>query len=176
MICKYINIPKYTPQQIHLYTKTYILYTMFSLKESLPNEKKENEEQLIEKYKAYSMEYLKYKYKKVDKKINAGYTLICGIIFIELLYLTMTLISGASISKNMKEITTNTAANFSNASVANVFIESGEFNIYSNVICIGCILGIILVAYILFIIFTKYNKEQEFYDKVIDIKMDEAKL
>ena len=149
---------------------------MFSLKELLPNEKKENDEQLINKYKDYSMEYLNYKREKVTKKIKANAMIIYGIIFVEFLYLFATLISGKEISNDISKLASDGATNFSNETVANVFIASGEFNIWSGVVYILCILGAIYAAYLFFMICTKHDKEREFYDSVIDIKMDEKKL
>ena len=149
---------------------------MFSLKELLPNEKKENDEQLVSKYKAYSMEYLNYKREKVVKKLKTNAMIIYLIIFIEFLYLFGTMIAGREISNDVSKLASNGATNFSNETVANVFITSGEFNIWSSVVYILCILGAMCVAYLLFVSYTKHDKEIEFYDEVIDAKMDERKL
>ena len=147
---------------------------MSRLSNILPNEKGKEENELIAKYKAYKMDYLVHVRDKAEKENNSlqscGYTLMFGayiLLAIIMLYSFLYLIPKA---ERIREIMPMT--NSSITSAISVGMDAAYVTIAVFIVIIIGFTSVIVATYGR----KKYGRACEFYDKVIDAKMEDEKL
>ena len=147
---------------------------MSRLSNILPNEKDKEENELITKYKEYKMDYLVHVRDKAEKENNSlkscGYTLMFGAIAIMVfvfIYVFCYLVPKIERIRAAMPLT-----NTSLSTAIDVGVDIAQIDMV--------VIGVVIMAFVGWMISLygccKYGRACEFYDKVIDAKMEDEKL
>ena len=138
---------------------------------------KENElekHRLIKKYKKYSIKYPKYCRTKAKNNQNKFLSLANLSLFFGIIFAIFTVLYDYVSSINEHYITTTIATDNTLQSIIQSAYVVGRMD-FGLGILIPITFGFVIITVVMIFASLKYSKETDFYNKVIDTKMDENK-
>ena len=149
---------------------------MFSLNNILPNENKEENDALTDKYKQYSVEYLEYLKNDINKKYNKTIKLLLYIALSSFIAMSVSTIGYLAMfySKYSTYIESGEELPKTPENYIYILTYWGEFTTIAKISIALMIIVLICMIYLGYIS-AKRNKATEFIKNIIETKIEETK-